>query len=199
MAYPAATDENILWNALRRGEQAAFSQLMQVYVKRLVNYGHKFSGDQEFIKDCVQELFLELWQYRYRLSATDSVKGYLFVSLRRRIARSNQQNHIFRSATSLDEELPFHVCFDVQTEWIESEMERLQIEQLNQLVNALPNRQKEIIYLKFHQNLSTADMAAVLNIQPQTAANLLHRAIVSLRNSGLTESTLLLLLWLSKQ
>ena len=197
MAYPAATDDNILWNALRRGEQAAFSQLMQIYFKRLVNYGHKFSNDQEFIKDCVQELFLELWQYRYRLSATDSVKGYLFVSLRRRIARSSQQNHIFRTATSLDEELPFHICFDVQTEWIESETERLQIEQLNQLVNALPNRQKEIIYLKFHQNLSTADMAAVLNIQPQTAANLLHRAIVSLRNSGLTESTLLLLLWLN--
>ena len=197
MAYPAATDDNILWNALRRGEQAAFSQLMQIYFKRLVNYGHKFSNDQEFIKDCVQELFLELWQYRYRLSATDSVKGYLFVSLRRRIARSSQQNHIFRKATSLDEELPFHVCFDVQTEWIESETERLQIEQLNQLVNVLPNRQKEIIYLKFHQNLSTADMAAVLNIQPQTAANLLHRAIVSLRNSGLTESTLLLLLWLN--
>ena len=166
---------------------------MQLYFKRLTNYGHKFSADGEFIKDCVQELFLELWQYRRRLSATDSVKGYLFVSLRRRIARSSGQNHIFQAAMSLDEALPFQISFDVQAEGIDSETERLQIQRLNRWVNALPSRQKEVIYLKFYQNLSTADMATVLGIQPQTAANLLHRAIVSLRKSGLAESTLLLL------
>jgi RNA polymerase sigma factor (sigma-70 family) len=46
----------------------------------------------------------------------------------------------------------------------------------------LSNRQKEIIYLKYYQNLSYEEVSEIMNINYQVARNLLYQAIKSLKS-----------------
>jgi RNA polymerase sigma factor (sigma-70 family) len=55
------------------------------------------------------------------------------------------------------------------------------VEQLNVLINKLPSRQKEALYLRYHQGLSVEQVSEVLNMNYQSTKNLLHRAILQLR------------------
>jgi RNA polymerase sigma factor (sigma-70 family) len=55
------------------------------------------------------------------------------------------------------------------------------VEQLNKSINQLSDRQKEAIYLRYHQGLSVEQVAEVLNLNYQSTKNLLHRAILQLR------------------
>lgn len=48
-------------------------------------------------------------------------------------------------------------------------------------INTLSSKQKEIIYLKFEEELEYADIARILNISIDSARTQLYRAIKSLR------------------
>jgi len=49
-------------------------------------------------------------------------------------------------------------------------------------LSRLTNRQKEIIYLKYYQNLSYEEVSEIMNINYQVARNLLYQAIKSLKS-----------------
>jgi RNA polymerase sigma factor (sigma-70 family) len=79
-------DELTLWNDLRNGDEAALATLLRLYAKSLISYGRKMVNDDALIEDCIQEVFIQLWQYRQNLKIdVGSVKAYLFAAVRRRI------------------------------------------------------------------------------------------------------------------
>jgi RNA polymerase sigma factor (sigma-70 family) len=80
-----------LWKELIQGDDQALGQLMHLHYKALVNYGYKFVKDDEFVKDCIQDIFIDLWNSRTRVVEPDHVKAYLFVSLRRKIFRNRRK------------------------------------------------------------------------------------------------------------
>jgi RNA polymerase sigma factor (sigma-70 family) len=67
------------------------------------------------------------------------------------------------------------------------------VEQLNKSINQLSDRQKEAIYLRYHQGLTVDQVAEVLNLNYQSTKNLLHRAIHQLRKDFPISSLFLLL------
>ena len=186
------TDEQI-WESFQEDDSEAFTLLIKRYSRFLLSYGRKFTLDQELVKDCVQDLFTELWIYRKRLSKVTSIHSYLLVSLRRKIFNS------FKSFphTTLgrdDADYPFMITFSIQDQLVESETEQHRLDQLNYMMNILPARQKEVLYLKFYQNLSNQEIAELLNVQYQSVSNLLQRALAYLRSHWKEEFTLSLLI-----
>ena len=86
-------DELMLWNDLRNGEEAALAKLLRIYAKSLISYGRKMVNDDALIEDCIQEVFIQLWQYRQNLKEdVGSVKAYLFAAVRRRIISEIKKN-----------------------------------------------------------------------------------------------------------
>ena len=65
---------------------------------------------------------------------------------------------------------------------------------MKQLLEKLPRRQKEVIYLKFFQELDRDQIAAVMAIAPQTVSNLMQLAIKQLRQYNSVELLVLVLL-----
>ena len=55
------------------------------------------------------------------------------------------------------------------------------LHQLHQTIQKLPSRQKEVIHLRYFQNLKTEEIAEVLNINYQSVSNLLYKGIKTLR------------------
>jgi RNA polymerase sigma factor (sigma-70 family) len=145
-----------------------------------VRYGNSLFPYPEKVQDCVQDVFTDLWIYRDKLSDKVVVKAYLLACVRKRITRSQERDRIFRLSSSADT-IEFLFDFSIEHELISDETTASKVSHLNQLINDLPSRQKEALYLRYTQELSVDQIADTLNINYQSANNLLHRALLSLR------------------
>jgi RNA polymerase sigma factor (sigma-70 family) len=191
--------EYILWQQIRQGDNNAFSVLMSQYFRLLYQYGCKFSKDETFVKDCIQDLFLNLWERRERLSPQVSIKPYLMASLRRLIHRHHLKDkglfdNLFETESSL-----FEIEFSVEAQYIEDETYHIYTKHLQKLLDKLPKRQQEVVYLRFFQNLDREQIAQVMNIAPQTVSNLLQMALKQMRSSWNLDISMLLLLLIIAQ
>ena len=169
-----------LWTQLRLGDEEAFSSLFERYYSTLVNYGKTLMTGEDRVKDCVQDVFVDIWSYRHKLNEAIVVKAYLLSSVRKRIARLHHREHIFSNIKHIDS-LEFLFDFSNEDRLIADETTAKKVEQLNKSINQLSDRQKEAIYLRYHQGLTVEQVAEVLNLNYQSTKNLLHRAILQLR------------------
>lgn len=183
-----------LWQQLKGGSELALGKLLAKYFNPLHNYGYKFVRDENFVKDCVQEVFIEIWNRREQISTPDSIRAYLLSCVRRRVLRESHRQHILKEEwpTDLENDLSF-VAFS--PEWLLIEEETLADTTLRiaDALNLLPKRQREVIYLRFYQNLERVEIAAIMGVNAQSVSNLLQSAFKSFRENwvGLISLTLL--------
>ena len=168
----------MLWESFRNGDKEAFASLFREHYTVLFRFGSKFTPDSELLEDCIQELFIELWQAKSRTPVL-SVKAYLLKSLKYKLLKS------FRKKGKL---LTLYHNGDAVFEWshedflIEKHDTDRKKQQVLTALGRLSSRQKEIVYLKYYQNLSYEEVSEIMNINYQAARNLLYQAIKSLKN-----------------
>lgn len=166
-----------LWESFRSGDKEAFAVLFREHYETLFRYGSKFTSDTELLEDSIQELFIEFWQARSAAPVL-SVKAYLLKSLKYKLLK------VFRQKGKL---LTLHAGNDISFEWshenflIAQQESAEKKERVLDALGQLSNRQKEIIYLKYYQNLSYEEVSEIMNINYQVARNLLYQAIKSLK------------------
>ena len=85
-------DEQVVWDEFIRGNEAAFIFIYDKYFDTLFKYGSQFTADRGLIKDAIQDVFLELINKRRKLSSTNSIKFYLFKSLKRSVFHQLKRN-----------------------------------------------------------------------------------------------------------
>nr|WP_315239082.1 sigma-70 family RNA polymerase sigma factor [uncultured Flavobacterium sp.] len=173
-------DDHKLWSKLKAGDEKSFSLLFEKYYADLINYGNSFSPFAEKVQDCVQDVFADIWLYRDSLKEPNVVKAYLLSSVRKRIARLYERDHIFKKITTTDS-IEFLFDFSVEHDFIDDEATAERVSYLNKLLNDLPSRQKEALFLRYNQGLSVEQIAEMLDVNYQSANNLLHRGLLKLR------------------
>lgn len=173
-----------LWERFRNGDVDAFGELSQLHYRLLYNYGLKFSPDSEFIKDCIQELYLDLWERRSHLSQTAFVKSYLLKSLRHRIIKENLHLKRFREPNTIPFELN-EAELPVEMKKIEEESLHLQVTQIKKSISLLTKRQKEIIYLRYYQNMSYEQIASIMSISSASVATLHYRTLQQMKSQNI--------------
>lgn len=174
-----ADSDSELWENFRKGDASAYTKLMHLYASHLFRYGLRFAADEEFIKDCIQDVFMELWKRRRTISQTSFVKPYLFKSLRLKIFREYPK---WNKNESIDEtNYNFIVEFNIETKLIDDQTSNEKSEKLRNRMDLLPKRQKEILYLRFYEGFDHDKISEVMDLSHQSAYNLLHSAISNLR------------------
>lgn len=187
-------EDTSLWHDLLAGSAPSFEKLIDRTYDMLFQYGNKFSRDRELIKDSIQDVFMEVWEKRTLLNDNIPPKAYLLASLRRRMHRLAQRNRFVPMEDSHFPGIDFHAEFSVEYSLIQSEQDQLTASQMTSLLNDLPKRQKEVIYLKFFNNLDRDDIAAIMDIHPQSVSNLLQTAFKWLKTRWKTAISILLML-----
>jgi RNA polymerase sigma-70 factor (ECF subfamily) len=176
-----AADINVrLWQRFKAGDSDALGQLAQVHYRALYNYATKFSSDSDFIRDAIQELYLDLWERRNYLSETSFVKSYLLKALRHKLIKESARLKRFHE--------PGQGIFDpessdrsIEADIIEEEHARFRNTRLKRVISLLSKRQQEIIYLRFYQNLDNEDIANVMGLGRQSVSNLLYRTLKEIK------------------
>lgn len=176
-------DDSLLWQAFKRGERDAFETLLNQYYPILLNYGVRFYRDKEFVKDCVHDLFVEIWNRREHLGDVVSVKSYLMQALRKNIIRESSRLKWFREADNISDVHDFDVEFNIETYLISREIENESLQKLQLELTKLTKRQREAIFLRFNQDLSYEEIAKIMAINYRSVVNLIHEAIKTVRQN----------------
>lgn len=181
-----------MWTHLKEGDELALGKLLKKYFNYLQSYGYKFVKDEDFVKDCVQEVFIEIWQRREKIASPDSVKAYLLSCVRRKVVRKGFRQHIIKDDDERNVESKTE-DFDISPEWAMIEQEKLSeiSEKVNKSISKLPKRQREVLYLQYYQNLNREEIAQIMDINSQSVSNLLQSAFKSFRENWLVIFTFL--------
>jgi len=174
-------DDHQIWRKFLAGDTQAFSALFLKYHPLLVHYGIKLCHDEAQAEECVQDLFCYLFENKDKLSEIRQVKTYIFVSFRRRILRIQQGNRVkLLGELSLPE---IGIQFSQEELIIDQERQNSEQKKLWQMLNELPARQREVVYLKYYQGLDSDEIAAAMNITHQGVLNALYKAFKKLRQT----------------
>jgi RNA polymerase sigma factor (sigma-70 family) len=172
-----------LWKRYLSGEGDALESILRNHYNLLIQYGKKFTDDIDLVKDCIQNLFLSLWQNRINIHETPSVANYLLKALRNRLQRELSKN---KNLISVDDNFMgfrqnFQTELSPEAKLILEEQTYLLAEKIKLGIKSLSKRQQEIIYLRFYLNASSEEISDIMEISRQSVYNLLNESIINLR------------------
>lgn len=172
--------DEVLWKMLLCKDESALSLLYRRHFDSLYNYGMHLCPDKELVKDCIQNLFLALYNLR-KDSHVRNVTSYLLMSLRHNLIaalqdkRQNVGVEELNFELSISEEELFH--FFGHDDW---EMKKIQ--KLHLSYDKLNSNQRHAIYLRFIKEMNWQEMEEIMGISTHSCMNLVGRAIAKLRH-----------------
>jgi len=169
--------EQNLWNDFRQGSESAYALIYQQYFFLLYGYGLKICSDKEVVKDCIQDLFVYIWKNKERLKETNSIKYYLFTSLKRRLIDNFSAQSRFDQIEDLNEVKSLGSTSSEESQIIAAQGSEEQKQRVLKALDKLTGRQKEAVVLKFYDNLPNDDIAAKMNISVEGVYNLVSKAL----------------------
>jgi len=173
-------DDLCLWEELQMGDKDAFSVLFMRFYADLYAYASKLTKEEILSQDIVQELFLNIWQSHQRIQAIGSIKPFLLGCTKNLIIdywRKGKTTE--RTNQNLSQE---EIEFSQEDFRISNEESAEQRGKVLAMLNTLPNRVKEAIYLRYFTGLNDTEIAKVMEINIQTARNYVHWGIRQMKD-----------------
>jgi RNA polymerase sigma factor (sigma-70 family) len=185
MSIEINSDTDSLWDKFLTGDDKAFAGIYYAIIQSLLSYGNKLTQDRDMLRDSVQEIFLDLYQKRGKhVAPIHKIKPYLMIALKNSILKKLHQGRKFEDL-KVDDHLmgEFYVEYSFQDQLISRETSDHTKLRLQQAISTLSSRQKEIIYLKFEEELGYREIALMMNITVESARKQLYRALFSLKET----------------
>lgn len=169
-----------LWEAFKEGNKEAFRELFRKYYPILFLNGTKITPNHALLEDCIHDLFTELW-FSSSKTQINSVKAYLLRSLQYKLLKQLNKKTWITVEGDLNEDVRFELSHESLL--IDQQLQQNNAQKVKNALQQLTNRQREIVYLKFYQNLRYEEIGEVMHINYQAARNLLYQAIKALRKN----------------
>lgn len=184
--YPAmpATNQTShfseLWDQVCKGDQQAYASLHYQLYPCLYIYAKRIANDADDADDMIQDLFIKLWDKKSVIGKIGNVKSYFYTAL-----RSVAINHL-RGLKSQENKRQQLVLVDLQPSvediLIADENSCEQQQVVKAALQKLPLKQREVVFLRFYDNLEYAQIVEITGIKYQSVVNHIHRALTMLRN-----------------
>jgi RNA polymerase sigma factor (sigma-70 family) len=171
------------WIRALEGDTHAFKEIHRELFKGLYHYALKLLQDGELANDAVQELFVRLWVRRGSIGPMRKVKPYFFTALRRQVL--NQLRNTQVRALKISGLPAPDIDFSPEEIVVRNEEYETLQSRIAVLLNELPKRQKEVIYLHYFEEMDYAQIAEVMGIHYQSVLNLTQKAMQKLRSANL--------------
>lgn len=178
--YQKLSDKE-LWNLLLDGDDRAYECIYFHFVSDLYNYGVTICNSKSLLKDLIQDLFLEIWNRRNNLSATDNIKFYLFKALKYKVhhalktelKKAHQQNNL--------EGLQWDLS--IEDKMINQQVAEEKKDKLLAAFHKLPDRQKEVLNLIYFENMTYEQVSELMDINISSVYTLTWKAISALKKN----------------
>lgn len=170
---------NALLAEFVNGNLAAFSKLYNMHVNMLYNYGCRLTTDMELLKDCIQEVFIKIYNKQSELDTVLNFKSYLFISLKNKLCdESRKRVHLSDVAV---EELNIVASDNVEKDYIAAEKTQQTNSFIAKMLDKLSPRQRTAIEMYYIEEQKYEEICVAMNMNYQSVRNLIHRGMLKLR------------------
>jgi len=169
-----------VWTRFRKGDQEAFSEIYVEFTDRLFAYGCKISRDRELVKDCIQDVFVDLQRLHPELHNPEYIEFYLFKSLKNSILYKSKKD-LQLKRVAIDETDIWELKMDIEPDVFDLESDHMRLEKLKSILAALNPAQRELLFLKFNSEMNYQEIGQLLNINPDTAKKQIYRILDRIR------------------
>jgi RNA polymerase sigma-70 factor (ECF subfamily) len=170
------------------GSSKAFRALYSQWEPTLSSFIFQVTRSKIITAEIVQDVFLKIWMTRESLVEVKDFKAYLFV-----ISKNRAINALKKSLADLERMKKYasEVLFNEQPE---DDNDQIPFTLIDEAIDQLSPRQKEIFLLHRHERYSYREIAEQLGIGKESVKTHLSLAIKSIKNHIETKITLIILL-----
>lgn len=174
------TSDNDLWMNFINGDSNCFEIIYRRYVETLFRYGIQFTTDVDLVQDAIHDVFVKLHNDRKQLKAEVNIKFYLFTCLKNRLYNLLKRELFFDKVDLEDNEYLDPGAEDQVTNALnQSEQQRT----VRMILGLLTDRQREIIYYRYIEELSIEEIAVLTDMNYQSVQNSIQRSLKRIRDS----------------
>ena len=174
-------NDTLLWQALKNGKKSALESIYNSEVDYLYNYAQRLCVDKELIMDCIQDLFIEIWNKRETIGMTDAIRPYLITSIRRKIFNEIKKSK--KISGEANENLDFRTDEAIESQIIAKETSQENAVMLKNSMKGLSSRQREAIYHKYYNNHSYEEICSIMDINYQSVRNLISLGLKKMKSN----------------
>lgn len=152
--------ERLLINQLSKGDELAFGKIYDHYQDRVHLFVLKFVKSPHLSEDITQEIFIKIWEDRMDLTEKKSFQAWLFV-----VARNHTLNFLKKASRESVGVGEIVRNYPFQHNPIEEQMlEKEYLEKLQQVLDSLPERTREVFRLCREEDKSYDEVTEILGI-----------------------------------
>lgn len=172
---------------LKEGDGEAIEMIYRGYFHRLLCYGIQVAGpgSEQEVEDVIQEFFIWLAENHAKVGQIQNFESYMFHCIRRNLQgrlnagkKSNAAHERYMNRTSSLQECTS--CSPEELHIRQEEMESIKA-RIQQELEQLPPYLREVLYLRYFEDKSYPEIAAILSVTDQVAYNYVHRAVKRLK------------------
>ncbi|NIG54779.1 sigma-70 family RNA polymerase sigma factor [Chitinophaga sp. Cy-1792] len=188
MKITSIYDEATVVRRIAAGDEAAFSAFFHHWQPYLATHIYRITESSQLAEEVVQDVFMKIWMTRESLSSVIYIKAYLL-----KLSRNEALNALKSIMRRINREDAAEKMLQHDTG--ESEQHRaFQLTLIDEAIDSLPPRQKEVFLLHRHQRLTYAEIAEKLNIGRESVKTHLQLATKAITSHVKGKITLLILL-----
>lgn len=170
-----------VWRRFRLGDRFAFGEIYEEFADVLFAYGIKITSDRELVKDCIQDLFYNIYRYNIKLQQPEYLEFYLFRSLKNDIIRKIKSSSQKASLTD-DSVVLFDLKFQVEQENMDGESDELRLNALRRILQTISPQKREMLFLKFSTGLNYAEIGEIVGMSADAVKKQVYRTLDDLRD-----------------
>ena len=163
---------------LQKGDVEAFDLLYEKYSGKLYLFGMKYLKSSAEAEELVQSVFLKIWENRKRIDKELSFRSFLFTVAYNDICK------LFRKRNYLKKFISDTIYENIQSSTRMEESIDFQsvLNRVQQIINKLPERQKEIFIKSKLEGKTTKEIAEELRLSPGTIDNYISETLKFIRS-----------------
>lgn len=177
LEHTESYQEKELLAQIAGGDQRAFALIVSRYTKVIYPHLLSYVKNAQKAEEITQDVFLRIWNNREKLTDIENFSGYIYVIARNRALTALKERLADAATASVDQ------LQDLLTrpESVPVELKELAIV-LDEAINALPPRRKEVFMLSRKEGLTYEEIAGRLHISRSTVRQHIVEALAFLRN-----------------
>lgn len=170
-SYQSCEDRELLKKSVK-GDKRAFDEFYKRYFHNLVRFLMAYCGNRSLAEDVVQDVFLKLMGLKFNLGFVKNVKAYIYTT-----ALNRCRDVVRRESKNLD----FEDVNQGITAIGDKKDENVDIGIVNNLIQRLPEMQKEVLLLRTRSDLTFKEIGDILHISENSAKVNYFYAVTSLK------------------
>ena len=170
---------------LQKRDPELLDQLIEQYQYRLFRYLMFITGNKERAEDFFQETWIRVLERGHQYDGKSKFEAWLFAIARHLVIdwQRTKKPQSLDTLTDPEQEHPLQLANEREPSPLHQVLSRESEENVQASLGKIPSIYREVLVLRFQEELQIEEMAGVLSVPPSTVKSRLYRGLEALRGA----------------